>query len=138
MVLAVLLPGSAMADSNISCAILDGFASLTRETGPVSFDLRFIDQTPECSRNLEIGGKQAVTCGWAYDYRSDVAMQDFESTVDMLADCARFTGTDPARVSHPDSYDLRQFALGSTLVSVSLKDKGALDQTWLFLRSVEE
>ena len=39
-----------------------------------------------------------------------------------------------AVVNHPDSYDLRQYAWEGGVVSLSLKDKGALGATMVFLR----
>ena len=39
-----------------------------------------------------------------------------------------------ARVNHPDSYDLREWIADSGTWSVSVKDKGALGQTLVFLR----
>ena len=37
-------------------------------------------------------------------------------------------------VNHPDTYDLQMFRTVAGTVSVSLKDKGALQQTYVFLR----
>jgi hypothetical protein len=37
-------------------------------------------------------------------------------------------------VNHPDAYDLRLFRLDGAEFAVSLKDKGALQQTLVFLR----
>lgn len=76
-----------------------------------------------------------MTCGWAFGYRSGVADKAFEDISDMVGDCARFRGTDPSTVSHPDSYSLRQYLIGSDMISVSLKDKAGLNQTMVFLRT---
>lgn len=70
------------------------------------------------------------------DYRSDAASEAFISLVDQDATCGKLITAQDQQVSHPDSYDLRQFNVNGTEVSVSLKDKGALNQTYVFFRSV--
>ena len=58
----------------------------------------------------------------------------FEDFLHRVSDCgAPIVQTGPL-VSHPDSYHLRQFQVDEKTVSVSLKDKGALAQTYVFLR----
>jgi len=63
-------------------------------------------------------------------------LEKFEATKQGLAAClgpdAKET-TDQI-VNHPDAYDLREFELDGSTYAVSLKDKGALQQTYVFLR----
>lgn len=75
-------------------------------------------------------------CQWSFAYRAPDAVAGFERLTDNVRSCL---GADTERgadtpVNHPDSYDLRQFVAGGTLISVSLKDKAALRRTLVFLR----
>ena len=64
-IVAALLPGSAIADSNLSCAILSGFTLLPRETGPATghglFATKF--QTARAFRGAT--DERQVKTGWA-------------------------------------------------------------------------
>jgi hypothetical protein len=62
------------------------------------------------------------------------SLDAFESLLGQVEACANPIAADPSSVNHPDSYDLRQFSSGVGMISVSLKDKGALNQTYVFLR----
>ncbi len=75
-------------------------------------------------------------CKWPYDYRDPNAEAEFVRFDQALSDCF---GTDAKLtpdqgVNHPDSYQLSQFSVGSSRVSVSLKDKASLGKTYIFLR----
>ena len=90
----------------------------------------------DCLTSLVLGGGTSYDCEWGGDYRSDAASEAFISLVDQDATCGKLITAQDQQVSHPDSYDLRQFNVNGTEVSVSLKDKGALNQTYVFFRSV--
>lgn len=88
----------------------------------------------ECSTSLILGGGTSIDCAWAFDYRSDDATGAFERLVADVAECGTAINEKDQQVSHPDSYDLRRFVVEGKEVSVSLKDKGALDETYVFVR----
>ncbi len=75
-------------------------------------------------------------CNWSFEYRSDVAGQAFEGLVTALATCLgpEATMTSDSSVNHPDAYDLRMFEQNGQEFAVSYKDKGALQQTLIFVR----
>ena len=127
-----LLPSIAMADP--FCAALDRLVESADREGVPGFELAEVGAASECSRSLELGGIKAVTCGWAFEYRADAATEAFDLVLQSMRNCGTALGRDEAEVSHPDSYDLRMYDVGGARVSISLKDKGALEQPWLFLR----
>lgn len=88
-----------------------------------------------CRMSLSLSGAKTFTCAWPFPFRDPVAGQAFDATIAALETClpgAALAGPDQL-VNHPDSYDLRQYDLGKTSISVSLKDKGALGLTYVFL-----
>ncbi len=89
-----------------------------------------------CTTSRVLGGAGSIDCHWSYAYRGAAALQAFEDLLALLRQCAdEEIVEDEAQVNHPDSYDLRQFRLGESVVSLSLKDKGALGQSLVFLRA---
>jgi hypothetical protein len=88
----------------------------------------------ECAPSRGLSGTVALHCAWPFEYRSVQSLDAFESLLGQVAACANPIAADTSSVNHPDSYDLRQFSSGVGVISVSLKDKGALNQTYVFLR----
>jgi hypothetical protein len=88
----------------------------------------------DCAPSRGLGGTVALHCAWPFEYRSMQALDAFDYLLGQVAACANPIAADLSSVSHPDSYDLRQFSSGMGVISVSLKDKGALNQTYVFLR----
>lgn len=89
-----------------------------------------------CTRSLSLTGAQAVNCAFAFEYRSGAAKAAFDATQDALTGClgAKTQVTLDQAVNHPDFYDLRVFRTPHGEVGLSLKDKGALQQTYVFVR----
>ena len=92
---------------------------------------------PACGTSLGLSGETSVHCNWGYPYRSPDARAVFNALGAELQAC--FEGQaglgEDALVNHPDSYDLLSFDLDGGTLSLSLKDKGALEQTYIFLRA---
>lgn len=90
-----------------------------------------------CGVSKTIDGTEAVHCNWSYPYRGAEAKAAIDQIVRSIHSCfadAAVAAVDLG-VNHPDSYDLRQFLVDGALVSVSLKDKSALGETYVFLRA---
>lgn len=88
-----------------------------------------------CSRSKTLGGGVSQDCYWRYDFRSDAARDAFRHWSDLLRACADGPVTvEGAAVNHPDSFDQITAQVQGRAVSLSLKDKGALGQTLVFLR----
>ena len=88
------------------------------------------DKRADCLTTLALGGGRDVYCSWRFAYRSE------ESVINEVTHCLgpdAIQSTDQ-QVNHPDAYDLRLFKVGTKEFAVSLKDKGALQQTLIFLR----
>lgn len=86
-----------------------------------------------CVVSLNLDGGRSLHCIWRFDYRAADAKKAFEILVAKVAACGDAAEQLDQGVNHPDSYDLRQFTLQDRGFAVSLKDKGALQQTLVFL-----
>ncbi len=75
-------------------------------------------------------------CGWEFPHRATRAYDTFDELVSRLNDCIGQQATlhEDQSVNHPDFYALRRFELQQADVSVSVKDKGALGSTFVFIR----
>ena len=80
-----------------------------------------------------MGGGRSLHCMWAFAYRSEAATQAFETLLNQIGKCGGDSAVQDQDVNHPDFYDLRLFSVADNTVGVSLKDKGALSQTLVFL-----
>ncbi|WP_162798547.1 hypothetical protein [Sulfitobacter sp. SK012] len=91
---------------------------------------------PTCGTSRGLSGNSSVHCYWAFDYRSKAARMSFERLHADVSNCAGPSAAPDheASVNHPDSYQLHQFELDQDKISISLKDKGALQKTLVFLR----
>lgn len=92
-----------------------------------------------CGTGLGEGGAAFRYCMKPFAYRDPAAAAEFARLNGEIAACLGqqvAAGAD-ALVNHPDSYDLRRYETRTGTVSLSLKDKGALGQTLIFLRVQE-
>lgn len=130
---AALLLWSGAANAQAFCA---GIQSVPAQNAPVQMTLPDTGITTDCTRSLMLSGGVQLHCGWAFSYRAPAASEAFAQLVATVQSCL---GDDAAvtvdlDVNHPDYYDLQTFQLGGREVGVSLKYKGALSQTYVFLR----
>lgn len=90
----------------------------------------------KCSTSLGLSGAQSIHCAMGFAYRSDIATTTFEKLVKGTETCigTAFQSVNDQDVNHPDFYDLRSFKTEDSTISISLKDKGALQMTYVFLR----
>lgn len=89
-----------------------------------------------CRASLAMSGARHLHCSLEFAYRAPAATAAFDALSDALAACL---GPDATMVSdmsvnHPDAYDLRVFTARGREYGVSIKDKGALQQTLVFVR----
>lgn len=87
-----------------------------------------------CDFALELGTGWAVHCAWGFGYRAPEAAAAFTGVLEAMTTCFGPQIAVDAAVNHPDSFDLRQFDIAGGAASVSLKDKGALQETFVFIR----
>lgn len=89
-----------------------------------------------CSQALATGGQTLVVCQWGFDFRAPAATAFYEALLAEAKSCLASQapkGDQP--VNHPDSFFLAEFETPQARLSVSLKDKGALQQSFVFLSS---
>lgn len=75
-------------------------------------------------------------CRWKFPYRARQAYDTFDGFVRGVNDCIGRQATvhGDQSVNHPDYYALRRYETEQAVVSVSVKDKGALGSTFVFIR----
>lgn len=121
------------------CASLDRFmqpvTADTKNGEPVALPVP-ASPKPVCGTSMAPTGEISRHCHWSFDYRSAAAKDAFAATFDAATSCLaqKETSQSAPDVNHPDSYDLRAFEVDGGTLSVSLKDKGQLQQTLIFLR----
>ncbi len=99
------------------------------DTGPASF------AGAHCEPRTTVSGEPWVFCRWQHGYRAPEASAQFDAWRDRLDTCFDASrASDDDAVNHPDSYALHQVRGQGAVLSVSLKDKAALDATFVFLR----
>jgi hypothetical protein len=93
----------------------------------------------KCTVSRTLGQGASDDCHWSFAFRDAGARASFEALSDLVAACADAPlMTQGARVNHPDSFDQATGRVKGRAVSVSLKDKGGLGQTLVFLRQARE
>lgn len=91
-----------------------------------------------CTTSRVLGGATSRDCFVAYDFRSQEARQEFDALSQLLENCSKAPVVrEGASVNHPDSYTQVTAQIEGRCVSLSLKDKGALEQTLIFLRRTQ-
>jgi hypothetical protein len=91
---------------------------------------------PECRQSVTLKGSKTGYCYWSFEFRAPQSVAAFNAVVDAMPGCLEGAAAGPQDqgVNHPNSYDLRRFRDASGQVSVSIKDKGELQKTFVFLR----
>jgi hypothetical protein len=116
-------------------------ASTLEGTDAVMISLpEVFDSTPECGRSMFMSGQTSAHCSWAFPYRDAAARAAYETLVRRLTACPDAQAPKKAgkAVNHPDTYDQREIRVMDTNVSISLKDKAGLEQSFVFLRTLSK
>jgi len=96
---------------------------------------KVVPQDTTCTTFLTETGKTGASCYWVFGFRDPKARAfaaDLSGTLRACRDGASLK--EDQRVNHPDSYDLQSLRTSEGIYSISIKDKGALNQTFVFLR----
>ena len=110
-------------------------ADLTALTDGTATDIALPSGTQgTCTTSFDLTGARALNCRWPFDYRAKAATDAFTDLINATTQCLNTDGLSDQGVNHPDSYDLRTFTTETAQISISIKDKGALQQTFVFLR----
>lgn len=121
------------ASADVFCDDILALQDGTTETMTLS------DVAVTCGKGTAIGNRAFLHCAWPFEFREPDAKATFERTSKALETCPN-TLRRPFKdqgVNHPDSYDLHIFDMPKAEISLSLKDKGGLQKTYVFLRIQE-
>ncbi|MEM9441107.1 MAG: hypothetical protein AAGA73_11720 [Pseudomonadota bacterium] len=93
-----------------------------------------IEGASECTVRQMIRSK-SYGCTWTFQLGDPRAYARFDALGQAVQRCIGDRGTlnQDQNVNHPDFYDSRIFLLDTAKVSVSVKDKSALESTFVFL-----
>ena len=87
-----------------------------------------------CQRVVVLGAGDQAVCHWKFDFRAKAAEDRFVHVGQVLQGCFGNALPPQVGVNHPDSYTQKIFETGDGKVSVALKDKGGLAESYVFLR----
>lgn len=88
-----------------------------------------------CATYLASAGTTGTSCHWRFSFRDVAANTLSDDLWRQLTSCRRGASPDAEQpVNHPDSYDLREWRTAEGTYAISVKDKGALGLTLVFLR----
>ena len=124
VVTSAMLALPALASNCVVIEKIDGYASA--KAAPLA---------ATCTTFLTETTKTGVSCHWVFDFRDAEARAFAADIWDTLKVCRDGVSLEEdQRVNHPDSYDLQSWRTREGTYSISIKDKGALNQTFVFLR----
>ncbi|WP_187430332.1 hypothetical protein ROLI_027350 [Roseobacter fucihabitans] len=108
----------------------------TKSTQPAEFMvLKTLPDAKKCTLGRALSGGNTYHCAWNYPFRDDAANMAFEAFNLMMRECFknRSEKIEDTGVNHPDTYYQIHHILDEVVVSVSLKDKSSLQETYLFV-----
>ncbi|MGI9500071.1 MAG: hypothetical protein ACR2P3_08535 [Geminicoccaceae bacterium] len=113
------------------------FSEIIVEPGRASggYDVTLkLDGAFDCAVTPRIN-KKSYYCTWKFQYRAANAYTTFKKLDLELKECIgdRAVLHKDQSVNHPDFYDSRIFQLDQAKITVSVKDKGALGNTFIFI-----
>ncbi len=123
----------------VCLSLCGGGPALAEACGPLTaietFDTSFVAPDGSlCLAYLSPEGADGVSCHWTFPFR-DAAAKAFATELwEMIAVCRPgVPGGEDQRVNHPDSFELLEWTGQGVTYRVSVKDKGGLSQTLVFL-----
>ena len=88
-----------------------------------------------CDTYLSESGSIGTACNWEFPYRAPEAITLADILTEDIQICRPVSqSAADAQVNHPDSYDLRTWVSDAATYALSVKDKGNLQRTFVFLR----
>ena len=89
-----------------------------------------------CQIYQTMDGTTGTSCHWAFAYRGDDHQPFADALWQKVTSCTagQPVPNDP-QVNHPDSYGLKTWNTSDSSYSVAIKDKAALNKTFVFLRA---
>ncbi|MEM7213087.1 MAG: hypothetical protein AAF479_14550 [Pseudomonadota bacterium] len=136
--LLAFFPFGAAADESKECIALKQLSHQSMEaTAPDAVsDLSRALSAERCGTALTQSGGRELHCRWSFKYRATEAKATQVRLASSIQTCLNATKVAPEQgVNHPDTYDQQRFLIGKAELSLSLKDKAALQRTYVFLRT---
>jgi len=95
-----------------------------------------LPEADQCGTTRSLSGAVSFYCYWEYPLRAEEAQTHLMTLQDTVQQCFGVAPVqdDAPSVNHPDSHDLTHFVTTDASLAVSLKDKGALRKTLVFVR----
>lgn len=126
--------GTAHANSCIAFEDMIQQSGTNFETLPATPDIYGV--APQlCDVAISSDGIKIYHCRWDYDYRA-IAASELMRTLNL--EIQKCLGVQSRKiedgVNHPDTYEQRLYRLGDINISLSLKDKAALNQSFVSLQ----
>ncbi len=80
--------------------------------------------------------KNFYQCHWEFPHRAEEAYDTFDELVRSVHECLGKQATvhNDQKVNHPDFYALTRYETEKASVNISVKDKSALERTFVFIR----
>lgn len=90
----------------------------------------------DCTMSQSLSGAKVYHCAWKFAYRTVGAYGTFDAYNQLFQECFgdRAHLSRDQSVNHPDFYNLHQYQLDQVDVTLSIKDKSALQSTYVFVR----
>lgn len=133
----LLAPPAQATGAVVECEDIDALMIRARSnfTGPETDTPPPLPGAERCFMAQALSGANVFYCAWPFAYRDAAARAALDEADRTLRACL---GTAPEPdgdkgVNHPDSYTQYRYRVGAVAASVSLKDKSALRQTYIFV-----
>jgi len=103
------------------------------------FSKNDLDPHP-ASCELSSSSQYVLTCTWQFPYHSPVATDNFRKLQNIIKACVNGSAnfTRDQNVNHPDYYEAYYIDFRDHILSVTIKDKIGLQNTFIFLRARSE
>jgi len=100
-----------------------------------SGDMTALTGATSCALSQSLAGNAAYTCAWQFSFRDQAATTAFDAFNTHVGTCFAQSNAviADAGVNHPDTYFQRLYTVDGATIRISLKDKSALQQTYVFV-----
>ena len=139
---ALFAPSTGAAGFDLPCRVIDGLMdrahqNFTAQSGNADWMNALQPAgTDTCALANGEAGLRLYYCSWSFPYRTGEARRWFHQLDQKIGTCVNNQQQpkqdDP--VNHPDSFILKSIQARGVEVSVSVKDKAALDRSLVFIR----
>jgi hypothetical protein len=118
----------------LSVLAAGGF-SADPSSGAASSGPKPLPKAQRCAVVQNVEGHKTYHCAWKFPFRAAAALTFSNTYNQTIAACFADATQRVADlgVNHPDSYEQQQHVVEGAVIRVSVKDKGALQETYVFV-----